>query len=109
MHKLAFLNRYGYSHDIFVSYSQGDVSGGGRSLLCDWSHQMADLLEKNVEAILRKPVAIFLDTDPREEAGVDPLDHLSNQLPQAIKGSALLKVLMSPHYLDSDWCKLELR
>ena len=56
----AFLERCGYRHDVFVSYSQGDIEGSGNSLLDDWSQGFANLLREFLTGILKEQVSIFL-------------------------------------------------
>jgi hypothetical protein len=51
---------------------------------------------------------MFMDESARPDAAVDPALPLSMQLHHAICGSALLLVLMSPHFLNSEWCRKEL-
>jgi hypothetical protein len=104
----AYLDRYGYLHDIFVSYSQGDVDQTGSSLLKRWSAQFVDLLNKNLSTVLPRPASIFLDDSARQDNALDRLALLTDQLKIKIEKSALLQVLMSPHYLRSRWCAKEL-
>jgi hypothetical protein len=104
----AYLSKHGYLHDVFVSYSHGDVNQAGTSLLKDWSTQFVDLLNDNLKTVLGPQVSIFLDASKRHENAIDRLASLTNQLQEKIEKSALLHVLMSPHYLDSRWCRREL-
>jgi hypothetical protein len=104
----AYLEKHGYLHDVFVSYSHGDVDQAGDSLLKDWSVQFVDLLRKNLITVLRQPVSIFLDDSKRHENALDRLASLTDQFKGKIERSALLQVLMSPHYLGSKWCAKEL-
>ncbi len=104
----AYLAKHGYLHDVFVSYSHGDVNKAGASLLKDWSLQFVDLLNENLSIVLRHQVSIFLDASKRQENAIDPLASLTDQLKGTIDKSAVLQVLMSPHYLHSGWCKKEL-
>jgi hypothetical protein len=104
----AYLAKHGFLHDIFVSYSHGDVDQAGASLLKDWSTQFIDLLNNNLKTVLRQQVSIFFDDNKRHENAVDRLASLTNQFNEKIEKSALLQVLMSPHYLDSQWCRKEL-
>jgi TIR domain len=91
-----------------VSYSHGDVNQAGNSLLKDWSVQFVDLLNKNLCIILRHQVSVFLDDSESHENALDRLASLTDQLKTKIEKSALLQVLMSPHYLGSEWCAKEL-
>jgi hypothetical protein len=58
----AYLARHGYLHDIFVSYSHGDVDQLGASFLKDWSTRFIDLLDNNLKTVLRQQVFDFLMT-----------------------------------------------
>jgi len=104
----AYLGKHGYLHDVFISYSHGDIDQAGDSLLKDWSVQFVDLLSKNLSTVLRQPVSIFLDVSKRHENALDRLATLTDHLKGKIEKSALLQVLMSPHYLGSKWCVKEL-
>jgi hypothetical protein len=104
----------GYLHDIFVSYAHADIEATGDSQLKRWCQLFAEELRKEIAAELRRKqpksqiVSMFLDENPHPDASVDPSMPLSVQLDQAIRGSALLLVLMSPYFLNSDWCRKEL-
>jgi hypothetical protein len=94
-----------FQHDLFVSYSHGDFDGDGKSDLKDWSACFAKELERELRLIPKfKSASVFRDEDHRPSKGVDPTVPLSEQLEERIKASALLLVLMSPHYLASGWC-----
>ncbi len=68
----AYLAKHGYLHDVFVSYSHGDVNKAGASLLKDWSLQFVDLLNENLSIVLRHQVSIFLYASKRQENAIDP-------------------------------------
>jgi hypothetical protein len=108
-------NEGGYRHDAFVSYAHADVEAVGDSHLKHWCQSFAEELRKEVSAELKRkhPVSplfeMFLDESKRPDAAIDPALSLSAQLAQAIERAALLIVLMSPHFLNSDWCRKELR
>jgi hypothetical protein len=104
----------GYLHDVFVSYAHADVEAAGDSHIKRWCQQFSEELRKEIAAELRRKqpssriVSMFVDESARPDASVDPSLPLSEQLVQAIRGSALLLVLMSPYYLNSPWCRKEL-
>lgn len=104
----AFLSRFGYRHDLFVSYSHGDINGADDSLLSDWSQDFVALLSKFLTSVLKKPVSIYLDVSRDPLRRVNPMSPLDEQLAEAINKSALLQVMMSPEYLNSCWCTKEL-
>ena len=93
---VAYLEKHGYLHDVFVSYSHGDIASAGKSLLKEWSTQFVDLLGQNLSTLLLKEVSIALDDSHRYENALDPLASLTDQLKLKIEKSALLQVLMSP-------------
>lgn len=99
-----------FTHDLFVSYSHGDVDQTGTSRLQRWSDAFVRELEgelKSQPPEFSRAVRIFLDQDQRPSRGIDPLEPLNKQLNDDIHGSGMLMVLMSPQYLASDWCKRE--
>ncbi len=104
----AFLARWGYRHDLFISYSHGDIEGTGKSLLKDWSLAFGECLRDYLVGILKAPVSIYVDEGKDSGTAVNPMAPLARQLAQAIDQSALLQILMTPEYLASGWCKKEL-
>jgi hypothetical protein len=97
-----------FLHDVFVSYSHGDVDGSGGSPLKTWSIAFVRELQDELKIIpqLRSP-SVFLDQSPRPEQGLDAGNPLTAQLQGAASRAALLLLLMSPHYLRSKWCQDE--
>ncbi len=98
-----------FKNDLFVSYSHGDVENTGESKLKQWSQAFAKELESELKMFpgLGRDISIFLDQHHRPQQGLDPMDPLTDQLREEIKHSAILSVLMSPHYLLSKWCREE--
>ncbi|MCB1875948.1 MAG: toll/interleukin-1 receptor domain-containing protein [Chromatiales bacterium] len=98
-----------FKHDIFVSYSHGDVDGTGVSKLKQWSQAFVRELESELRAhpTFGREVSLFLDQHLRPEQGLDPLAPLTDQLREDIGASAILTVLMSPQYQRSQWCDEE--
>lgn len=98
-----------FKHDIFVSYSHGDVDGIGESKLKQWSQAFVRELESELKTLpgLGSELSIFLDQHHRLQQSLDPMEPLTDQLRTEIQQSAILTVLMSPHYLASDWCREE--
>jgi hypothetical protein len=93
-----------FDHDIFVSYSHGNGSSEAKLKL--WSQGFARELESELRAFseLDQDLRIFLDEHRRLSQGVDPMEPLTEQLREDIERSALLTVIMTPHYLKSHWC-----
>jgi hypothetical protein len=97
-----------YSHDLFVSYSHGDLDQTGKSDLKTWSQVFVRELEAELRAVPKfSRIAAFLDESTRSEHSLDQILPLSDQVRAAVEGSALLVILMSPHYLNSGWCRDE--
>jgi hypothetical protein len=97
-----------FKFDVFVSYSHGDVDRNGNSLLKTWSQAFARELEREIRGLPGfQDCLVFLDESKRPEQGLASTDPLTQQLRDAATGSAFLLLIMSPHYLASDWCKDE--
>jgi hypothetical protein len=97
-----------FVHDVFVSYAHGDADGSGNSPLKIWSTAFARELELELRIMPRlQNSGVFLDNSDRTGHSLDSNDPLTQQLRSAAAGSAFLLSLMSPHYLDSLWCKDE--
>ncbi len=98
-----------FSHDVFVSYSHGDVNGTGQGALQAWSRAFAEELRKELQAMpnFGGALSVFLDESHRTGDGLDPMNALTEQLQKEIADSATVAVLLSPHYLGSTWCAQE--
>jgi len=98
-----------FQHDLFVTYSHGDVDGIGDSLLKDWSHAFVRELERELRFFPRlgRDLKVFLDQTQRAGSGLSPLSPLTAQVQADVSASAILTVLLTPYYLASSWCKDE--
>ena len=98
-----------FSNDIFVSYGHGDALGDGKSQLRRWSEGFAEQLRCELQTIpkIGAKLRFYLDTSNRPDQAVDPFAPLNAALKAEIAASAVAVVLLSPHYLDSRWCKSE--
>jgi hypothetical protein len=86
----------GARYDLFVSYAQLDNTDG-------WVDQLVEKARIEVcQRLGTRDFSIFIDHD--ELYGNRPL---SPSLFEAVRGSALLMVVMSPAYLHSEWCRRE--
>src|SRR5690349_2644630 len=95
-------------HDIFVSYGHGAPSDGiGGDPVSRWSQQFkTDLREEILARMGTKDcdlIDIWMDG---QLTGHHPI---TERLRADVQGSALLLIIMSPQYLNSYWCKEELR
>lgn len=99
-----------FIHDIFVSYSHGDVQGDGLALLKQWSQGFVAELERELQAFpeIGAELRIFLDQSHRPGQNLDPMAPLTETLQREIAGAAILAILMTPQYLRSKWCRQEL-
>lgn len=90
----------GYDYDMFVSYSHLDnpVLGLGSR---GWVDTLVKKLEGEVKARGIKEFEAWSDENLAENFPLTP------QLMDKIKKSATLLVIMSPSYLQSEWCKRE--
>lgn len=100
-----------YDHDIFVSYAHGPVplgNFGGERLdpLSRWTQAFVDDLRCQVDYFLT-----IKDPDRRVDFWMDPElegnQPLAANLQTKVERSALVLVVMSPFYLQSDWCGRE--
>jgi hypothetical protein len=98
-----------FQHDLFVSYSHGELDGSDRSNLEAWSQAFARELERELRSHPKfGQLKIFLDQQYRPDQGFDPSGPLTTQLRKDIQAAGILVVLMSPQYLRSKWCSQEL-
>ena len=90
----------GFDYDMFVSYAHLDNPSFGASAR-GWVDTLVQMLESEVRARGIKGFQAWSDADLAENMPLTP------QLVDKIKRSATLLVIMSPCYLQSDWCKRE--
>jgi hypothetical protein len=97
-----------FQHDLFVSYSHGAFKGQHDSDLKLWSQKFAESLRNDLAGTLEfEDISVYLDQSERADESVDRTADLPDHLKQRLHASALLTVLMTPHYLRSDWCRQE--
>lgn len=91
----------GYENDVFISYAHVDndplVEGKP-----GWVDFFEDLLRKRVRARLRGEIQLFRDQKLRLYG------QFSDQLTEKLASSAVLICILSPNYVESDWCLWEL-
>lgn len=101
-----------FKHDLFVTYSHGDVVGNGQNRWKNWAEGFCEELEAelNIEEAIEGRVRVFRDEDPRDENSLERHGPLKENLEEKIRNSALLMVMMSRQYLASEkWCARELK
>lgn len=90
-----------YPNDVFISYSHIDnqpIDGAGGG----WADTFHELLQNFVDVHLGRRTAIWRD---RRLTGADIF---SDEIEQQLKAAAVLVSIISPGYLQSDWCNREL-
>jgi hypothetical protein len=92
-------------HDIFVSYAHGPAPW---DLLGDWSRRFKVLLQSHLDHLMgtkdpNRRVSIWMD---QTLSGNQPL---TDEIRDAVQHSALLLVIMSRYYFETDWCADEAR
>jgi hypothetical protein len=98
-----------FAHDLFVSYSHGAFKGQHDPDLKLWSEKFArDLRAELAASDEFEDISVFLDENGRADENVDETAPLPAHLEERVSSSALLVVLMTPHYLRSKWCHQEL-
>jgi hypothetical protein len=94
-----------FEHDIFVSYSHGiPPQNGGDSDLKTWTHALVNKLKEHVGYSLenqRHPIDVWYDAKLRGNVA------LTDTLKREVEKSSMLLIIMTGHYLTSDWCKKE--
>jgi hypothetical protein len=89
-----------YDHDIFLSYAHEEELG-------EWTLRLREELKRalNLVLLLKPPgkvVDIWIDEILRKNLS------LSDELKSRVEASALLLIVMSPFYLNSEWCGKEI-
>lgn len=100
---MAYLSPF-FEHDVFVSYSHGDPHGKGTSVLKSWTSSLLNELEEHIFAIDPEFKNLVIWRDEK----LDPTQLLTPELKTRVISSAVLFIVMSPHYLKSSWCGDEL-
>jgi TIR domain len=97
-----------FKHDVFVSYSHGAFKGQHDPDLKRWSQKFANDLRGELAGTAEfEEISVFLDDSERSDESVDRTADLSDDLEKHVQDSALLAILMTPHYLRSEWCRRE--
>lgn len=96
-----------FSIDVFFSYSHAAFHGRSDSELKRWSQKLANDLREELLYLQFEDLSFFLDESEREDESVDPTEQLGDQLKANASSAALFTLLITPHYLRSEWCRLE--
>lgn len=91
----------GFEYDIFISYAHPDNSApeGQKGWVDDFHEELEAFL---VRRFVHKKIAIWRDKKLQGSTRFD------NRIKKVINHSALFLALVSPHYLQSDYCRKEL-
>jgi hypothetical protein len=100
---MAFLAPH-FEYDVFVSYSHGVRTRQTEPPLKAWTLKLIEDLEADVLELGKE----FDDLHIWRDVQIDPTMHLTEELRRKVNRSGILLIVMSPRYLDSDWCKDEL-
>ena len=91
-----------YQYDIFISYTHLDNASAGQNA-SGWVDTFHTLFKLNLEPHLGAPVNLMRDSRIKGDDFFDPL------CIEQVENSALLITIVSPGYLNSNWCKRELQ
>jgi hypothetical protein len=90
----------GFDFDVFVSYAHADDE-----LLnnVNWVTQFERELKVKLRMVVGKPVEVWFDHQQ-----VDPAHVIDAHIPDQVRRSGILVSVVSPSYVESDWCTREL-
>lgn len=86
-----------WKYDLFVSYNRLDNNDG-------FVQELVEVIEKQFLARTGRPLRIYADWE--DIPGNEPFE---NRIRHALERSALLVVVISPHYIRSEWNSRELK
>ncbi len=97
-----------FLHDVFFSYPHADADRVGNSEIKEWSQCFANDIRSY---LLRYPkfanISFYLDESGRPGEHLTETQGITGSLWESASKSALLLAMMSPWYLNSEWCKKE--
>ena len=91
----------GFKHDVFVSYAHADDKPRGGDPQ-GWVTKLREDLEATVEQFGLREFSVYQDYQ-----GLAPNLPLTGQLMLAMEESAVLLLILSPAYIESEWCQRE--
>jgi hypothetical protein len=96
----------GYEHDVFISYAHGERHGAVADRLTRWTQRLASDLADEIQISLKiksadRRVSVWIDTRLQGNGG------LTDTLKQTVERSAIFVPVMSPYYLQGQWCATE--
>lgn len=98
-----------FKYDIFISYGRGDAQRQGDNLLITWMRGFVQQLEAELNTYpeFDDNLRICFDEHQKQEFRINPVSPMNPAIRKAVQRSAMLAIIMTPHYLASDWCKKE--
>ena len=94
----------GLQNDIFISYAHDDnVSFSFEKEADGWIDDFHRLLEIRLRQLIGNKPKIWRDTELRGN------DYFNDEIPDQYIEAVLLVSVLSPRYIESDWCKKELQ
>jgi hypothetical protein len=101
--KMSYLEPH-FDPDVFVSYSHGDPQGVAAPLR-DWTRNLIERLRERLHALETEFDGLNIWMDP----AIDPTAQLTDDLRDKTSRCAVLMIVMSKRYLESSWCRDELK
>ena len=91
--------QHGYAHDVFLSYTHTDdqMDAGQR-----WVSEFTQQLHARLEIVSGHSIEIW-----RDEEKLGAADRFNDTIARAVHNSAVLLVVLSPSYFNSEYCQKE--
>jgi hypothetical protein len=90
-----------HEYDVFLSYNHGDDEAFGLERR-RWVSSFCEDFSIRLRQVLGRKAAVFMD--PRQPGEID----FEKDIVEALNSSALFLAVLSPSYVQSDWCAREL-
>lgn len=97
----------GFNHDVFVSYAQVDDIPDIDSQP-GWVTNLVQKLSSRLAQQLGGNEKFSLWMDRKHGAGLGGNEPISEKIADTLENTAILLVILSPAYLEREWCKTEL-
>src|SRR5215813_10502037 len=91
--------QHGWAHDVFLSYTHvDDKEDAGQR----WVTKFTEQLRTRLEMVSGRTIDIW-----RDEEKLGGADYFNDTIANAVRNSAVLLVVLSPSYFNSDYCQRE--
>ena len=97
----------GFHYDVFVSYAQVDDIPDIDSQP-GWVTNLVHKLSSRLAQQLGGRDRFSLWMDRKQEDGLGGNEPISEKISATLEGTAILLVILSPAYLEREWCQMEL-